>query len=146
MGRILIAGLLGAVVLFVWGFVSWMFVGWHEATLSKLPDETVVLTYLREQVPEPGVYVFPYMPEDMSDDAAVAANEALHKQGPVGLLSVGPGGDAMPPTMMATGFGINLIVSLIAAWAAGAGKSVAAVVHPARRVYRDAGAAGRDHG
>ena len=42
MGRILIAGLVGGVIIFVWSAVSWMFLGWHNTSGGKLTNEEAV--------------------------------------------------------------------------------------------------------
>jgi hypothetical protein len=40
--RILLGSLLSAVVLFVFGMASWMFLGLHEGTIRPLPDQSAV--------------------------------------------------------------------------------------------------------
>jgi multidrug efflux pump subunit AcrB len=56
---LLLGGIGGGVLVFLWGAVSWMALPWHEATLKKFSNEDVVSVTLQAYAPEPGVYVLP---------------------------------------------------------------------------------------
>lgn len=56
---LLLGGILGGVVVFMWGAISWMVLPWHEATLKKFSNEDVVAVTLQAYAPEPGVYFLP---------------------------------------------------------------------------------------
>ena len=64
MKRIIIAAVLGAVIAYVWGVVSWMVLPWHSATMHNLPNEKLVVEQLRNGGLESGVYQIPAMPDD----------------------------------------------------------------------------------
>jgi hypothetical protein len=115
--RIVLAGLLGGLVYFIWGALSWMVFPWHNATLNKLPNEDTVMAALREQVSESGAYFFPGMPESGGDAAAQEAYTARHRQGPLGFLLYHAGGKelAMGPAM-GRGFAIDVIAALMVAF------------------------------
>lgn len=116
MTRIILAALSGAVVLFVWGMVSWTVLDWHTATFSTMPDEPAVVTSLASQLPQSGVYFFPAMPEQGTPEA-MDDWAARHRRGPYGLLFYhAQGADPMTPATFATGFALNLVVALIVAW------------------------------
>ena len=59
------AGILAGLLVFVWGFVSHMIFKLGESSLSKLPQEEATLAVMAKEIPQPGLYFFPYM-EDLS--------------------------------------------------------------------------------
>ena len=56
MGKVILAAVLGAVVLFIWGFASWMFIPWHNATMQPMPDEQATFDLLSKLPEGKGVY------------------------------------------------------------------------------------------
>jgi len=120
--RILLATLLGGLAIFVWGSVYHMLVPFASAGLSELPNEPAVLQSLSEQIPDAGLYFYPWM--DMSQnpgDEEQAAWTEKHRNGPVGLLLYKPiGGEPMPPMLLLNEFLSNLATALILALIASA--------------------------
>ena len=117
MGRVIIAAIIGTIVLFFWGMFSWMVLSWHNETLNKLDNETAVIAFLSQQAPDPGMYAFPYPPDDPEDWSNPESEYTkIHEKGPVGLLTIAAGGPPMPPTMWVFGWIINFLVALIASW------------------------------
>ena len=121
-GRIVLGGLVGGVVLFMWGFV------WHDVLdlghtgIHGLPDEEAVMSVLEEGVPEPGMYFFPYWDHstDMGTDEAKAAMEAweeTYEGGPIGLLVYHPTGVApMSPMQLGTEFVTSVAAAIVVAF------------------------------
>ena len=70
--RILIAGVLGAVVLFLWGFVAHTMLPVGEMGMSQPQNEDAVLQAVQANLPTPGIYVMPYLNHDQMKDEAVA--------------------------------------------------------------------------
>lgn len=116
MKKVVIGGILGGLVYFIWGSLSWMVFPWHNATIKKLANEDAVMLSLRQQIPESGVYFFPNWPENNKDQAACDAYMAKHRQGPLGFMVYKADGQepAMGPAM-ARGFGIDVLSALILA-------------------------------
>ncbi|TWU62575.1 hypothetical protein V7x_43100 [Crateriforma conspicua] len=81
--RILLSGVAGAVVYFVWQMLTWMVIQLHGPTVSKLPDETAIRDELVSQNIESGVYVVPFGndDEDMMDPDSEFMKR--HKAGPI---------------------------------------------------------------
>lgn len=115
--RIVLAGLLGGLVYFIWGALSWMVFPWHTATLEKLPNEDAVISALREQIPASGAYFFPGMPDPGAEATVQEAYAARHRQGPLGFLLFHAGGKelSMGPAM-GRGFAIDVLAALIVAF------------------------------
>ena len=69
MKRILIATLVGAIVAFFWGFLSWAVLPWHKMDTFK--DEAAVAQVMIENAPAHGVYVMPQMGEKGANADAI---------------------------------------------------------------------------
>lgn len=115
MARVIVGAILGTVVLYVWGMVSWMVLPWHNATMQPVPDEKNLVAQIEHKMPGAGLYYFPDWPEDQSEQAMAAFNRR-HERGPVGFIIKAAGGPVMAPSVMATGALIDLIAAMIAAW------------------------------
>ena len=91
MGRALIAGIVGGIIVFFWGFLSHVVLKIASAGLEPLPHEATVVEALRLSVKEPGMYFFPGMDASRTptpeEEQAYAAK---YKAGPSGLLIYQP--------------------------------------------------------
>jgi hypothetical protein len=115
--RIVLGGIVGGIVIFLWGFVSHMLLPLGEMGVHALPDEGSVVGPIRSTVKEPGFYMFPGM--DHAKQPSEADQQAWAekaKQGPYGVLIVRPQGVefAMGPLLL-TEAGTNIISALLAA-------------------------------
>ena len=119
MGRIIIAGVIGGIVLFVWGAASWMAIDWHRP--GKLADEELVTGTLGATATESGVYFFPGLEEDAeaTEEVRTAAEEAwaeAHRAGPIGFLVFrAQGAEPMPVMTFVKGYIIDFFAALFAA-------------------------------
>ncbi len=121
MKKILIAGLLGGLVNFVWGAVFHMMLPIGKAGMSRMPNEDDALEAIGEQVRGPGLYVSPWM-EDPAD-ASAERKEAIEKEwtekyrrGPSGLMVLLPKDqDPFRPMQLLTEFASNVLCALVAA-------------------------------
>ena len=59
MGKILIGGVVGGIVIFFWGFVSHMLLPARRDGDATLPQEEGVAAAMKDEVPEPGLYFVP---------------------------------------------------------------------------------------
>ncbi len=111
MKKILLAGLLGAIVAFVWGFISWVVLPWHNMVMNKIKNEDAVVEVLEANFDRTGVYVFPGYEESQPMDSPV--NQAVaekFRRGPVGTIMYKiEGRDAMDPRQFVFGFFIYFI-------------------------------------
>lgn len=62
--KIMLGGLLGGAVMFVWVMISWMALPWHNVTINEFTDDAAVATVLAENAPQSGIYVLPRMTMD----------------------------------------------------------------------------------
>jgi hypothetical protein len=115
--RIVLGGIVGGIVIFVWGFISHMLLPIGEMGVHKLPDEDAVISTVRTTIKEPGFYLFPAV--DMSGKVTESEQQAMQeklKQGPVGVVIVRPqGGEGLSPKLLLTELGANMVSALLAA-------------------------------
>lgn len=115
MGRVILASIVGAIVAFVWGFVSWTLLPWHNNTMQGMSAQSPVVQAMREYNLSPGVHYFPPQPADMNDQAAMQRYAQQHIEGPVGLLWIEPdGSEPMPPLMFVRGIVLQLLAAQVA--------------------------------
>ena len=101
MKKILLLSLLGGLVMFIWGFISWAILPWHMTTAKKFSDEAAVSQVLKENAPQKGVYFLPFSEEDHGPEQVGAFANVL------------PGGtDMNMSVMMLTG----LVTSCVSAF------------------------------
>jgi hypothetical protein len=63
-----LSSIIGGVIAFIWGFVSWMVVPWHSAHMHRFDDPEAVVETLAQNAPADGIYV--YNPKEMLDDSS----------------------------------------------------------------------------
>ncbi len=64
----LMLSVVAALVLFFWGFASWIVLPWHQAVTQQFTNEVAVAQVLKEYAPQRGVYYLPYFPEKHGPD------------------------------------------------------------------------------
>jgi hypothetical protein len=126
--RVVLAGILGGIVLFIWLTVAHMATPLGYAGVGQLPAEKPVLDALKANIPEAGFYFYPGM--DVPFDAPRAQRRAAmpaylnkYASGPVGILVYRPvGGSMMTPGQLITellnnilqGLALAMIIALLA--------------------------------
>src|SRR5436309_452161 len=95
MGRVLLGGVVGGLVVFVWGAVAHMVLPIGSMGIRQIPAESedAVIASMRDAIHEPGFYFFPGM--DMTKAASESeqkAWEAKLRKGPSGILVIHPEG------------------------------------------------------
>jgi hypothetical protein len=85
MGRSILGGILGAIVLFIWMGITWMVIPWHCPTLQKFEHEESVASVVMSNTARDGIYLLPNCNNMSGHDAK--AMEAM-KQGPIVFAAV----------------------------------------------------------
>jgi len=116
--KIVIAGIVGGIIIFMWGAVSHMMLGIGESSMKSMQNEEAVLALMQENMKESGLYLFPGGAP--SSDMTKEQQEAMMKkweQGPSGFLVFHPEGlPAMSAKTLSTELLSNILVSLVAAF------------------------------
>ena len=66
MKKIIIPSLLAAIVVFIWMFISWTVIPWHNMDMKTINDQALI-EQMNASLTEPGIYLYPGIPEDQSD-------------------------------------------------------------------------------
>jgi hypothetical protein len=117
MKRIVLGGLLGGVLLFVWGTIAHVALPLGSAGISFLPQEEKTVNALKETVSAPGFYMFPG--HDLSIDAAKReqAWQQKYTEGPVGILLYSPKGwNPVSASQMGTQFLSEVAAATVASY------------------------------
>jgi len=119
MTRIFVAGLLGAIAMFVWTAVAHMVTPLGQAGMAALPNEASVAAAMKASAGDKGgLYVYPFEADAMKDKGAM--DRMLARAGASGSAMVfynPPGTDkGMTPSMLLEEFLKQLVVCVIAAF------------------------------
>lgn len=115
--RILLAGVLGGLTIFLWSAVSHIKLGLGSAGMKGIPNEAAVLAVMKENIKEPALYFFPWMDESqLKTDADWEVFKQKVIAGPTGLMIYHPTGeDPLSPKQLLTELGADIVFSLILA-------------------------------
>ena len=113
MAKALLGAALGAVAMFVWGFVSWTVLQFH--TVNSFDNSTTVAESMRSSGAESGVYFIPAMPGTTDQESAEFKKfKEQHERGPVAFVVYSAEGKkAMDPLSMAKGFAVMFASTLV---------------------------------
>lgn len=121
MVRVLIAGIVGGIFLFVGGAFCHMVLGLEFRTFGRFADEGQVREFIQGQNLEPGIYGFPQL--DANFDRLSSADQtseeerlkAAYREGPTGYWIIAPNGEDMAGPRQ---FGSELVANILAAFMA----------------------------
>jgi len=123
--RTLVAGIVGGIVVFAWGFVSHALLGISEQTIKPLSNEAT-LSPAVAGLDGPGIYLVPsFSHEEMKDETKKKAFEDKLEKGPNALIVRMPDNCKMDPMQLAYSLGFDVLAALIAALFIGASTSMA---------------------
>jgi len=115
--RVIIAGILGGIAMFIWTSIAHVVTPLGSTGMSQIPNEAPVLAAMHASIGDKsGLYFFPWV--DPSDKDAMAKSAVAMKSNPSGLLIYHPPSaevESMTP-MLVEEFAKELMMSLIAAW------------------------------
>lgn len=120
--RVVIAGILGGLTMFVWLFVAHEFLPLGELGVQEIPNEGPVLSAMQAAIPQAGLYLFPGVglgPNSTMQqrNAAMPTYMKKYEQSPHGILVYHPASGAFNfGAALAREGAINLLEGLLAAW------------------------------
>ena len=116
--KILKCGIIGGLIVFVWGLISWMILPWHERSLNHFKDEKKVYEVIKENAPESGIYILPNMyayRDGMSRserNKMIISQQKMMANGPVVFASISRDGVGK---VMLKPFVISLFIQIVGA-------------------------------
>jgi hypothetical protein len=120
--RVVIGGILGGLMMFVWLFVAHDLLPLGELGVGEIPNEGPVLSAMQSSIPQAGLYLFPGMglgpnPTMQQRNAAMPAYMKKYEQSPHGFLVYHPASGAFNfGAALAREGALNLLEGLLAAW------------------------------
>jgi len=116
MKKMVLAGIIGGIIIFIWGAISHTVLPIGEAGFSQLANEDSLLQSLQGNIDRPGMYFFPWVDHHAGKEARQAW-EQKYKSGPHGLLIYSPtGNEPMPPSTLLIELFTDIVAALIAAF------------------------------
>ena len=115
MKKILFGALVGAVVLFVWSFVSHMLLPLGHIGIQQVQNEDPVLDAMRANIQQPGLYFLPGLHRSQYNDEAARKGWAEKARRGFAIVIYQLSGEEMTSGQLATEFVSNLFVALLAA-------------------------------
>ena len=109
--RVLIAGILGGVAMFIWNNIAHLALPLGQAGVHEIVNEGPLLTSMQSTLKQPGLYLFPAM-DPKGDQAAYAAKVA---SGPSGILVYASNRRIAFGPLVGTEFLSELVQAIIAA-------------------------------
>jgi len=109
MSKCIKGGVLGAIILFIWSFVSWMVLPWHENSIHTFKDETAISQIIQSNASVSGIYFSPsYKAADANTPPPQGPTvfAAVHLEGAQGSMT-------MP---MVISFLTYLVAAFLVAW------------------------------
>ena len=116
MTRIILAGIVGAVIYFAWGMAAWMLLPLHTNSMAGLPNQNAISAALQNQNLQTGVYTIPW--SDNESDWQDPESEFVqdHRAGPLATIYYRQeGSEPMPTNLLVRGFVIDLLAAMLAA-------------------------------
>jgi len=116
MKKVIIAGLVGGLILFAWGFMVNAVIPLHRPSLHSIPNEDAVVSVLQSALSAPGVYLFPGMITD-KQPASKEAYIQKYTRGPLGMIIYRPtGADPIMASQLTLGLLLSIISAILASW------------------------------
>ncbi len=118
-----VIAILAALVAFIWSWISWMALPFHNQSLNKFQNEDVVSLALKSNAPKSGIFILPFCNKDDKDlskeekQAAMDTHMTKVKEGPYAFVSIMPDGIEFDMgKAMAIGFLKDVIVAFLLIW------------------------------
>jgi hypothetical protein len=119
MKRILLAGLLGGIAMFIWTSIAHMALPLGEAGIREIPNEAAVLSAMQSNIAEPGLFFFPGFglgpnPSREAQHEAMKHMDEKLAQHPSGIMMYHPAGSR--PFVMARYLSIEFVTEVLEAF------------------------------
>jgi len=117
MQKLVKCAIVGGLVLFLWGMVSWAILPWHKMHMHKFQDEGRVARVISDNAPESGIYVLPNMMHLEKDSQAMMEAQDNMRQGPFIFASVCLNGkDPDMAIPLVKGLIIKIVAAFLVTW------------------------------
>ena len=122
MKKVILGGVLGGLVVFIWGMISWMVLPWHRGNFEQFQNGSAVQAVLVASAPKAGIYLLPGMHEkgeSISSDQEKALMKQAHEQmekGPFAFVAMRPNGVGPMGMLMIRSLIIQIVGAFLLTW------------------------------
>jgi len=118
---LVLGAILGGLTAFIWSFISWSFLPWHQKQLRSFQNEDEVSAVIASHAPESGNYLLPTGPpqEGMTSEQKKAAEEIRMQKmqkGPLVFAAVRREGFSSFPRVLLTQLLCQMFAALLLTW------------------------------
>jgi hypothetical protein len=118
---LLLGAVLGGLTAFLWSFISWSVLSWHEKQLHSFQNEDEVTAVIASDAPQSGNYLLPTGPpqEGLTADQKKAAEEIRTQKmekGPLVFAAVRKEGFGSFPKVLLTQLLCQMFAALLLTW------------------------------
>ncbi len=118
---LVLGAILGGLTAFLWSFISWDLLPWHEKQLRSFQNEDEVIAVIASHAPVSGNYLLPTGPsqEGMNPDQKKAAEEIRMQKmqkGPLVFAAVRREGFGSFPRVLLTQLLYQILAALLLTW------------------------------
>jgi hypothetical protein len=118
---LILGAVLGGVTAFIWSFISWDLLPWHEKQLHSFQNEDEVIAVIASHAPQSGNYLLPTGPsqEGLSADQKKAAQEIRMQKmqkGPLMFAAIRKEGFGSFPKTLVTQLLYQMFAALLLTW------------------------------
>jgi hypothetical protein len=117
--KILLAGILGGIVMFIWTSIAHMFLPLGEAGVGEIPNESAMLSAMQSNIgDQTGLYIFPGLgvgknATRQEKNEAMKQSAAKASSGPSGILMYHPSRPFSFGKLMGIEFGTELLEAIL---------------------------------
>jgi hypothetical protein len=115
MKKTIVGALVGAIIIFLWQFLSWTVTGLHRQGAQYTPKQDSILSYLSTQFSEDGAYMLPSFPDGTSMEDQKKMGEAATGK-PWAQVYYHKVMKSDMGSNMGRGFLVNLVMVWLACW------------------------------
>lgn len=115
MQKQLVATLVGALILFIWQFLSWGLIPIHQAEYGYTAGQDKIMEVLNQNLTESGTYMLPNVPPGTPHEAAEKSMES-HAGKPWASISYHTSLDTSMGTNLLRGFAVDLLAAWLLVW------------------------------
>jgi hypothetical protein len=113
MGKLTKCAVVGGIVVFIWGMISWTVLPWHKHYMHEFQNEERVANVIRDNATVSGIYVLPCLMGKTRGSDEYKQSEQMMRDGPVMFAAVKMEGEA---PHMAGSLVKGLILKIIGAY------------------------------
>jgi hypothetical protein len=116
--RIILAGVLGGIAMFIWSFIGHDLLSLGEAGIREIPNEATFLDAVKNNLSDDGLYMFPGLglgPDATRQQKSEAMKQVVEKtaSGPSGMIMYHPTREFVFGKLLATEFATELLESFL---------------------------------